>query len=109
MSPVPVKLVGELWGVHLAQTGTVIGQIVHVLPSSAPDGPAENSFVFVELRANQPARARYISWINYYDIEHAGRQQSGRWKSIEPPQSIEILAEWIQYGWGGQVLPNVAY
>src|SRR4051794_23484853 len=104
-----VSITGELWGRHFSETGEVIGEVIHVLQSFGPNDPAANAFVYAELTLSRAARARYVSWINYYDIEHAGRNQSGRWKIAEPAESWVRKAEWYPYGWDGPILPNVAY
>jgi len=109
MRAVITELTGELWGQHISDAGEITGEVIRVSPASAPDGPAENAFVYVELNSERHARGRYISWINYYDIEHAARQQAGRWKTVEPSQACVRRIEWHPYGWGGALLPSVAY
>lgn len=85
-------------------TGNLVGQrrsgqsadIVHVQHSSE-QGPAENSFVLV----CGSGRARYLSWIGYYDVEYAARREPGDWALVEPAQAYEREAEWLPYGWEG--------
>jgi hypothetical protein len=101
---------GELWGQHVSPSGDVLGEVVRVSSATSMTGPAENAFVYVEIRPSEKERARYISWINYFDIEHANRQQAGSWRVVEPQQARAWhLIEWQPYGWGGPSLPNVAY
>jgi len=104
-----IEVVGELWGVNLSPTGERIGEIIHVASSTAPNGPAENAFVYAETGPGGDARLRYTSWVNYFDIEHAGRQQPGRWTTVEPPEPCVRRLRWHPFGWGGAILPNVAY
>jgi hypothetical protein len=105
----PIELIGRLWGQHVDRAGTIVGEIVHVMSGDESVGPAENAFVYVELLPNQKGRARYISWINYYDIEYANRKEPGNWRVIEPQEATARIVDWYPYGWSGPLLPNVAY
>jgi hypothetical protein len=105
----PIELIGRLWGQHIDRSGTIIGEIVHVSSQVASGGPAENAFVYVELLPDKKRRARYISWIDYFDIEHANRKQPGNWRVVEPQETATRSVDWHPYGWGGPLLPNVAY
>jgi hypothetical protein len=69
-------------------------------------GPAENSFVLVELSTQ--ARARYISWIGYFDIEYASRREPGAWTLVEPATHYEKDVDWRPYGWeGARPIPTI--
>lgn len=86
------------------------GHILHITSELRPAGPAENAFVFVEFASNQRRRARYISWINLYDIEHAALEQPGAWLLVlNGDNTFQESVEWFPYGWGGPPLPNIAY
>ncbi|HEY6140475.1 MAG TPA: hypothetical protein VI670_22195 [Thermoanaerobaculia bacterium] len=65
----------------------------------------------MDLRRADTGRSegRYISWINYYDIEFANRNEAGLWHTVEPPASYAEDAEWHPYGWGSERLPNTAH
>jgi hypothetical protein len=104
-----VDLVGKLWGQRIDRAGNIVGEIIHISSQQALDGPAENAFVYIELESDHKGRARYVSWINYYDIEYADRLEPGGWRVIEPPDSAQRSVDWHPYGWGGALLPNVAY
>jgi hypothetical protein len=103
-----VHFAGEIWGRQLSARREVIGEVVRVCGPTNAKGPAENAFVLVDLRGISP-RARYISWINYYDIEYAGSCQPGCWEVMEPAVTQTYHARWQPFGWGGPLLPSVAY
>jgi hypothetical protein len=98
---------GATLGFHHDDAERVDGKIVHVETCRDPAGPAENAYVFVDLRGPGAARARYLTWINLYDIEHAGCAQPGRWSLCEPPQYFEEEVRWLPLGWG-EPFPSVA-
>jgi hypothetical protein len=90
-------------------TRELLGEIVQTLcGGAASNSPCENSFLYIELAADT-RRARYISWINLFDIEHASIMQPNQWTSIEPGIPYEERVQWIPYGWSDEKLPNVAY
>lgn len=102
------RIKGSLIGLQLDPfLRSVSGEIVHI-EQGTPEGPAENAFIFVELRPGQSRRGRYIAWINLYDIEHAGLADPGRWRLAEPSRDYDESLLWSPYGWGGQALPSVA-
>lgn len=103
-----IRVTGSLIGVQLDPLPrSVTGEIVHI-EQGIPEGPAENSFIFVEVRPGQCKRGRYIAWINLYDIEHAALADPGRWQLVEPAKDYDESLLWSPYGWGGQALPSVA-
>jgi hypothetical protein len=71
-----------------------------------PEGPASNAFVIIDYNYDPP-RARYISWINLFDIEYAARFDS-RWRTVEPSEAACERVRWLPYGWSGEALPSVA-
>jgi hypothetical protein len=83
-----------------------VGLVVHVAHTH-PAGPAENAFIYVDLSSEEP-RARYVSWINLFDIEYAGRVQDGTWRVNENAPLFEKEVSWIPFGWGGEPLPSIA-
>jgi hypothetical protein len=83
-----------------------IGIVLHV-DHAYSAGPAENAFLYVDL-SSEETRARYISWINLFDIEYAGKLQDGSWHVNETAPSFEEVVTWIPYGWCGEPLPCVA-
>jgi hypothetical protein len=98
--PSATEIRGELYGHRLASdTGDVVADIVHVTVENRPAGPAENAFVMVE-RVGQP-RARYISWINYYDLDYVNERLPGCWRHVEPAEAYAQRAQWQPYGWPG--------
>lgn len=100
------KLNGHLVGRRVRQGSKAVVYIVHNQTASEPHGPAENAFVLVDAE-NRPMRARYISWINLYDIETAAKREDG-WEVLEEPVPFDRTVEWIPYGWGGARLLSVA-
>jgi hypothetical protein len=103
-----VEIDGELYGHRLDErTGDVLADVVHVIANGQADGPAENAFVFVE-RAGEERHARYISWINYYDLDYVIQRQPDTWSVVEPAESYRQLAEWRPFGWPGALsVPTV--
>ena len=103
MAITEVHLTGKLWGRCLNPArGSIVADIVHVEHLHESAGPAENAFVLIELN-HAPPRARYISWINYFDIEYADRRQRGRWALVEPAESYERTVTWLPFGWPGAI------
>src|SRR5258706_8336992 len=103
-----IRLRGSLIGTRLDPVRRLaVGEIVHIDRSVGAE-PAENAFLYVELDSNRVRRARYIAWINLYDIEHAAIVQPGCWELVEPSQPYDRLSQWVPYGWGGDKLPSVA-
>jgi hypothetical protein len=103
-----VTISGNLLGRHVDRDGVVRGEIIQVTGESRPAGPAENAFVYVDKSEASGPRARYLSWVNLYDIEHAGRQQPGAWQVVEPHPACKVETCWLPYGWAGPQFPNVA-
>jgi hypothetical protein len=99
---------GTTLGLRHSHSGWIEGKIVHVPNCRSPAGPAENAFVFVEIDGSRSTRARYLTWINLYDIEHAGNIQPARWSLCEPPEPFEGDVEWMPLGWGDDPFPSVA-
>ena len=91
-----VQILGNLFGKRLNQPEADVVQIHSVIEH----GPAENSFVLV----CASGRARYLSWIGYYDIEYAERKEPGCWAVREPSQAYAREAAWCPYGWDGAVI-----
>jgi hypothetical protein len=91
-----VRIQGNLLGRKL--DGSKAADIVQV-PKKIADGPAENSFVLIELSSHP--RARYISWIGYFDVEYASRREPGAWTLVEPATIYENDVDWQPYGWEG--------
>jgi hypothetical protein len=104
-----VEIVGELYGHRLEEeAGRVRADVVHVTGEGRPDGPAENAFVLVEHLGTE-LRARYISWINYFDLDYVIEREHGRWwRSVEPPNAYRELVMWTPFGWPGTLkVPTV--
>jgi len=99
---------GRLLGRHTDATGGVRGEIIHVVEEGRPHGPAENAFVYLDLSSSAGPRARYLAWINLYDIETAGRRQRGEWRLAEVSNERRVDARWIPFGWGAPPFPSVA-
>src|SRR4051812_40238971 len=85
-----VSAVGSLVGQHLDSNGNIIGEIIHNLEERRREGPAENAFIYLEIRNDRRPRARYVSWINLYDVEYAGRRQPGHWRLSEPAEPRKV-------------------
>jgi hypothetical protein len=103
-----IEIHGELLGVRrFDPNGECTAEIVRVIREERPIGPAENALLVVELLSPSTKRARYISWIGYYDIEEAQTVEPGAWFLIEPPRAYQCLVEWLPFGWTEmQLLPN---
>lgn len=94
-----VAIRGHLHGRRLDEdTGAPLADVVHVTARDAAEGPAENAFVFVE-RAS--SCARYVSWINYYDLDYVVAHEPRRWQIVEPAEPFEVQARWAPFGWAG--------
>lgn len=108
LEPPMIQVQGSLVGRRLDPIRRlVVGEIVHVA-RNAGAVPAENAFLYVEIDSNRVRRARYIAWINLYDIEHAAIVQPGGWELIEPAQTYDEVSQWAPYGWEGERLPSIA-
>lgn len=109
MKGITVK--GVLLGERISSDKKVIGSVVHVIKDqySNGNGPAENAYIYVDSEdsTNLP-KARYISWINLYDIENAEKHDDDRWILVEPRESFKQKLNWMPYGWGAPHLPSVA-
>jgi hypothetical protein len=103
-----IELHGKLLGIRRAvSNGICVAEIVRICTEQRPNGPAENALVLVETLKSGIRRARYISWIGYYDIEEAQLSEPGTWELIEPSQTYRWLVEWMPFGWVEmQKLPN---
>jgi hypothetical protein len=107
MSARTIQVAGRLMGRRLAPDGRPGAEIVHVQRDQRPEGPAENSFVLVEIDST-PARARYVSWINYYDLEYAARRESPAWELVEPWHDYRRDVAWHPFGWpGAAAVPTI--
>lgn len=105
-----IMVSGKLLGERLEHgTDQVIAEVVHIMKEQRPEGPALNAFIFVEL---SPAGniGRYISWINYYDLEDALSKEHGCWRLIEPSQEYSREINWMPYGWPDSIkIPSVGF
>jgi|SRR5579862_2363271 len=102
-----ISIKGELVGYRKSQNGVVVSEIVHVTTEGRPHGPAENAFVEVEVGGGM-RRARYLSWINYFDIEYALGREAGRWALVEPARGYSETLQWMPFGWQGfQRVPTI--
>lgn len=63
-------------------------------------GPVRDSIVLVEILRDGTARARYVSWIGYADLDEAGTAEPGRWELVEPATPFTRDVTWQPYGWG---------
>jgi hypothetical protein len=96
-----VTVVGLLMGHRRGATsGEVRADVVHVPAAAGSSGPASNAFVLVEHTASG-FRSRYISWINYFDLEYAARREPGGWSLVEPTTPYRREVSWQPYGWSG--------
>lgn len=97
---------GLLMGHRLDEVGEVDADIVRIRDSSDPSGPVEDSLVLIE--SDDGSRGRYVSWINYFDLEYAVEHGRGAWRIVEPPRSVERDVDWCPYGWpGSDPVPTV--
>lgn len=107
MKTVPVK--GRVVGHHIwPETKEVRAEVVHVAQELCPHGPAENAFLYIEIRKEGNRWGRYMAWINLYDVEHAAKKDEGAWLLVEPQTKFDHEIHWRPYGWGGPPLPSVA-
>ena len=81
-------------------SSAIEAEIVHIEHSHEPTGPAENAFILVEI-SRDPPRARYLSWINYFDLEYAAHREVGAWALVEPSEAYRKDVAWWPYGWSG--------
>jgi hypothetical protein len=92
---------GELVGQRLsAKTGQVIAEVVHVTSEQRPEGPAENAFLLVEI-GEVGRNGRYISWINYFDLDYASAKERNSWRLVEPAREYTQNLFWMPFGWPG--------
>lgn len=82
--------------------------VARCLLEGRPVGPAVDAYVYIEKSAPDQWRARYLSWVNLFDVEHASTIEPGAWELAVQVED-EFVADWYPYGWGGELLPNVAY
>jgi hypothetical protein len=82
------------------------GVIIRTEDQNGSSTPAYNSFVLIELGSS--ARARYLPWVNLFDIEHAAKCEPGRWSLVEPTEVFAAEVLWLPFGWGSDPLPSVA-
>lgn len=88
-------------------TGKPRADIVHILKSHGQNGPAENAFIIVEME-NNTFRARYITWITYFDVEYAAAYEPDLWVIVEPSENYEKDVVWLPYGWTDAIkIPTV--
>jgi hypothetical protein len=97
-----VRVQGLIKGQRIdPERGKVLGEIVHVSSENGANGPAANSFILIETSKDGERKARYLSWINYYDIDYLSIQEFGLWRVIEPADHYNGEVEWHPYGWKG--------
>lgn len=102
-------IVGRLIGRHGVNSRRPIGEIVQITQRGRSLHPAENSFVYVDVSNSGSSRARYISWINLYDIEFANRVEPNQWRTVEPSRPYyRTGVTWQPFGWEDKELPSVA-
>lgn len=95
-APASAQIHGHLLGHRMAgDGGEVLADIVHI---TEPGEPAENAIVMVE---RDGPRARYLSWINYYDLDYVIAHEPSRWRLVEPAEPYQIEAQWAPFGWAG--------
>lgn len=90
-----ITCAGILLGRRTTDNGII--EIVHIQQKHPDAGPAENAFVMVQHHGDNRT-AKYISWINYHDIEYAMTIESG-WELIEPGAEYSASLAWQPYGW----------
>ena len=61
-------------------------------------GPVPGSMIVVEGPDSATARARYLSWINYHDIELAKEVAPLEWELVEPSEKVVVACRWAPYG-----------
>jgi hypothetical protein len=71
-----------------------------------PHGPAENAFLFIE-PIGDGRRGRYLSWINYFDIEYAAHAETGAWRVVEPARPYDRELAWVPFGWSSPAVPTI--
>jgi hypothetical protein len=92
-----VEIQGRLLGHRLDREGQPLADIVHITGPNG-SGPAENAMVMVETDGQ---RARYLSWINYYDLDYVIANEPSRWRIVEPSKLYRAEASWEPFGWEG--------
>jgi hypothetical protein len=96
-----LPLHGGLMG-RRVPTDPAIGEELVVRAAGAEDlgGPVRDSIVLVEILHDGTARARYVSWIGYADLDEASVAEPGRWELVEPAVPFMRDVTWQPYGWG---------
>lgn len=70
-------------------------EVIRVTVEGRPAGPADNAIIVVE----QPSgRARYLSWIGYFDLDCASALAPGQWTIIEPARDWQAEVDWQPFG-----------
>ena len=96
-----LRLQAGLMGRRVPTNPDVEAEVV-VRAAGAEDvgGPVRDSIVLVEILHDGTARARYISWIGYADLDEASALEPGRWELVEPAVPFMRDVTWQPYGWG---------
>jgi hypothetical protein len=91
-----IRVVGELMGVANDPNRDGTGrEVVRVTVELRPRGPADNSMILVD-RAT--SRARYLSWIGYFDLDCAAALAPRRWSIVDPATAWERDIDWVPFG-----------
>ena len=102
-----VSVLGKLLGHRVSpKDKSIIGMVVQIMQDYSFDGPAENAYIYIDTVDKKAPRARYISWINLFDIENAAKCEPGCWSLVEPSTKFNQSIEWIPYGWN-ESIPSI--
>jgi hypothetical protein len=68
--------------------------VVRVTEETRPLGPADNALILVDRGTR---KARYLSWIGYFDLDCAVAFEPERWALIEPAVPWEGTVDWAPF------------
>lgn len=80
-------------------------EILSIVEEQRPHGPADGSMVSVVTTGDRRV-ARYVSWINYYELDEISRMEPGLWRLVEPPAAYEAVVEWHPFASPADVPPT---
>lgn len=96
-----LTIAGELMGARVSTDPRLEKElVVCVTVSNQRVGPVVGSILLIALDRTGEARARYLSWIGYADLDEACAAEAGRWELIEPAAPYRGQVVWQPFGWG---------
>lgn len=93
-----VTITGHMMGRRVPTDTTLQSELVVRVSSSTQPEPVPESMLLVSVSTDGSARARYLSWIGYADLDEAEALEPDRWEIIEPPLVYRGEASWEPFG-----------